>query len=331
MTEQPTLPAGVAKRFVADLQVGERLRGETFLLSRCDLRSRPQRDPYLVLELSDKSGRISARMWEGAAAAAQRVSLGDYVAVDGVVDTWQSAAQVKVDRMKPADADAVDPADYLPTCSGDRDAMYAELLEIVATVENDHLQRLLQAVFTDPEISERFRRAPGGVRLHHAYVGGLLEHTLSVARLACRVGDHYTSLGRDLLVAGACLHDLGKIWELSYDRAFEYTDEGRLVGHLLLETHWISKLIDSMDDFPAALRSHVMHLLASHHGLHEHGAPVVPATPEALALHYLDDLDSKMAAMETAIGEAQATGASAAYSPSLGRRVLGRRWDEVED
>ncbi|MFQ5743051.1 MAG: 3'-5' exoribonuclease YhaM family protein [Acidobacteriota bacterium] len=330
MSRQPTLPANIAKRYVAELAVGEQVRS-IFLLNRCDVRTTQRGVPYLALELSDKSGHIPGRLWNGAERAAKQVRAGQYVLVDGVVDTWQSSAQLKVERLEPVETSGIDPSDFLPAAAGEADAMYRELLELVATVRNEHLSSLLQAVFGDPEISARFRRAPGGVKLHHAYLGGLLEHTLSVVKLACKVAEHYTTLDRDLLVAGACLHDLGKIWELSYERAFDYTEEGRLVGHLLLETDRVSNLIDRLDEFPASLKSHLLHLLASHHGIQEHGAPVLPVTPEALALHYLDDLDSKMAAMESAISSARATGASSAYSPSLGRRILRRRWDQEED
>jgi 3'-5' exoribonuclease len=326
MSQQQILPAGNNKRFVADLTVGERVRS-IFLLTRCDVRTRQSGDSYLVLELSDKSGRIGGRMWDNAEATVASVTAGDYVWVEAVVDTWQSTAQLKVDQMRPADED-VDPRDFLPASAVDPEEMYVELLDLVGTVTNPHLRSLLDNTFADPEIKQRLQRAPAGIKLHHAYVGGLLEHTLSVVRLADKVASHYDFLDRDLLLAGAFLHDLGKIWELSYDQSFDYTDEGRLVGHLLLETAWLSKRIDEIEGFPPSLASHFLHLLASHHGLHEHGAPVAPVRPEALALHYVDDLDSKMSAINKAIAEATASGDAAAYSPSLGRRIVRRAWDD---
>ena len=329
MPLQPTLPTSDSKRFVADLVVGERVRS-TFLLTRCDVRTRQSGDSYLVLEISDKTGRIGGRMWDNAEQTVAQVSAGDYVWVEGVVDTWQSNAQVKVDLMRPADED-VDPRDFLPASTVDPEVMHAELLALVGTVKNPHLRSLLDRTFSNPEISRRFQRAPAGIKLHHAYVGGLLEHTLSVVRLADNVASHYDFLDRDLLLAGAFLHDLGKIWELSYDQAFDYTDEGRLVGHLLMETEWLSKRIDEIEGFPPSLHNHFMHLLASHHGLQEHGAPVTPVRPEALALHYVDDLDSKMASINVAIAEATASGEAAAYSPSLGRRIVRRGWDADDD
>jgi 3'-5' exoribonuclease len=326
MPQQPTLPTGNNKRFVVDLTVGERVRS-TFLLTRCDVRTRQSGDSYLVLELSDKSGRIGGRMWDNAEATVAKVSAGDYVWVEGVVDTWQSNAQIKVDQMLPAD-EGVDPRDFLPASAVDPEEMYAELLDLVGTVTNPHLHSLLEKTFSDPDIAQRFQRSPAGIKLHHAYVGGLLEHTLSVVKLADKVASHYDFLDRDLLLAGAFLHDLGKVWELSYDQSFDYTDEGRLVGHLLMETEWLSKRIDEIDGFPPSLATHFKHLLASHHGLHEHGAPVTPVRPEALVLHYVDDLDSKMSAVNTAIAEATASGDAAAYSPSLGRRIVRRAWDD---
>jgi len=328
---QPVLPGSSGdKRFVADLGIGERVDTD-FLLRRCDVRTRQSGDAYLALEFSDKSGRVPGRMWDNAKAAAQAVSEGDYVRVVGIVETWQAKPQIKVDRLVPADADKVDPADFLPASQRDVDEMYDELLGVIDSVGNEHLLALLQATFSDPRVAAMFRCAPGGVMLHHAYVGGLLEHTLSVVNLAARLADHYATVDRDLLITGACLHDLGKIWELAYEQSFAYTEEGRLVGHLLLESTWLARRMDEIEGFPAPLRHHVLHLLASHHGLVEHGAPVQPVTREALVLHYADDLDSKMGAMDIAIAEAEATGADAAYSRSLGRKILRRRWNEVEE
>ena len=328
--EQPVLPTSAAKRFVSELGVGERV-DTNFLMRRCDLRTGRTGQAYLALEFADKSGYISARMWDNAAAASRAITEGDFVRVVGVVETYQGTPQLKVERLAPADPRHVDPGDYMPASKRDLDEMYAELQEVVEAIENPHLRQLLRAAFSDPEVASRFRRAPGGVRLHHAWIGGLLEHTLSVVGLARRAAEHYPSLDRDLLIAGACLHDLGKIWELSYEQSFDYTEEGQLVGHLLLETGWLGRLIDELDRFPPPLRSHLMHLLASHHGTKEHGAAMEPATREALVLHYLDDLDSKMAAVEAAIAAAEATGATTAYSRSLGRRVVRRRWDEVDE
>lgn len=333
--EQPLLPDSGSsgdsdrRRFVVDLEVGERVEAP-FLLTRCDLRT-GRNGPYLVLELADRSGRIEGRMWDGAEPAIKRVDAGDYVWVEASVDTWRSEPQLKVESLRPADSSTLDLADFLPAAERGADEMYAELEAIVTGIDNPHLRELLEAVLERPEIAEGLRRAPGGVKLHHAYLGGLLEHTLSVVGLARRLADHYDDLDGDLLVAGAVLHDLGKIWELRYDTAFDYTEDGRLVGHLLMEVKWLDKLIDERPDFPAGLRRHLLHLLAGHHGRHEHGAPVLPATPEALALHYLDDLDSKLAAMESARDEAEELDADVAWSPSLGRRVVRRRWDEDEE
>lgn len=330
MAEQRPLPAEAARTPVVELAPGERVRG-SFLLTRCDLRTTRNGDPYLDLELSDASGRIPGRMWENAAAVARQVGAGDHVLVEGAVETWKSAPQVKVDEMRPARPGEIDPADFLPSSQRDPSKMYEELLERASSVGNDHLRRLLLNVFNDAEVARRFRRAPGGTKLHHAYVGGLLEHTLSVVRLAGRVADHYPDLDRDLLLAGAFLHDLGKIWELTYETAFDYSEEGRLVGHLMLETAWLSKAMDRIDGFPEGLRNHLLHLLVSHHGKQEHGAPLEPGTPEALALHYIDDMDSKMAAIESAIADARTSGSVTAWSQSLRRRVFADRWDEGED
>ncbi len=327
---QPDLHGSSDKRFVAELRAGEQV-DTNFLLQRCDLRTRKNGEPYLALEFSDKSGRVSGCMWDNAEAAAKAVGEGEYVRVVGAIETWQAQPQIKVDRLEPADTGHIDPADYLPASRRDVDEMYDELLAIVDSVGNEHLRQLLDTTFGDSQVAAMFRRAPGGVMLHHAYVGGLLEHTLSVVNLAIRLAEHYPSLDRDLLITGACLHDLGKIWELAYDQSFQYTLEGRLVGHLLLESNWLARCMDDIEGFPVPLRHHVLHLLASHHGLFEHGAPVQPVTREALVLHYVDDLDSKMGAMDIAMAEAEAAGADTAYSRSLGRKVIRRRWNEVKE
>ena len=162
---QPALPGAAAKRYVAELAIGERV-DTTFLLRRCDLRTRQSGDPYLALQFSDKSGTVSARMWDGAEAAARAVKEGDYVRVGGAVETWQSQPQIKVDRLEPAETDSIDPADFLPTSERDIGEMYDELLAVVDSVRNEHLQALLRATFGDPQVAALFRRAPGGVMLH---------------------------------------------------------------------------------------------------------------------------------------------------------------------
>lgn len=327
---QQVLPDRGSKRFVAELEVGERIDTD-FLLQRCELRTGRTGNAYLAVVFSDKSGRINGRMWENAEETVRGVKEGDYVRVLGVVETYQSRRQIKIDGIEPADRDGIDPSDYLPASQRDVAEMYAELIGIIEGVENPHLKALLEATFGDDRIAARFRRAPGGVMLHHAYVGGLLEHTLSVVHLARRIAGHYADVDRDLLITGACLHDLGKIWELAYERAFEYTEEGRLVGHIVMEASWIGRRMDEIEGFPQRLRLHVLHLLASHHGIFEHGAPVQPATREALVLHYIDDLDSKMGAIDVAIAEAESSGADTAYSRSLNRRILRRGWNDEED
>lgn len=327
---QQVLPDSGSKRFVADLGIGERVETD-FLLQRCELRTTRTGSYYLAVVFSDRSGRINGRMWDNAEDAAKAVAEGSHVRVVGMVETYQSRPQIKVESLEPASG-AIDPADYLPATRHDVEAMYDELLGVIASVGNPHLKALLQATFGDDEVATLFRRAPGGVLLHHAYVGGLLEHTLSVVHLARRVAEHYATVDRDLLITGACLHDLGKIWELAYEQAFEYTEEGRLVGHIVMAGNWLARRMDAIEGFPPRLRNHVLHLLASHHGVFEHGAPVQPATREALALHYIDDLDSKMGAIAAAIAEAEASGTETAYSRSLNRRIMRRSWnDEVDE
>ncbi|MEC8944245.1 MAG: HD domain-containing protein [Acidobacteriota bacterium] len=330
---EPALANVTAKRrYVADLETGESVDA-VFLLSEHHPGKTKNDDPYLRTKFSDKSGTIAGIMWadSGAEAAASNTKEGDHVRVVGIVDDYQSKLQIKVTLLERVNSDSIDPGVFLPATECDVDEMCDAFLGIIGSIQNTYLRTLLQSTFEEPEVARLFRRAPAGIKLHHAYVGGLLEHTLSVATLANLLADHYDSVDRDLLVAGACLHDLGKIWELAYDKAFKYTEEGRLVGHLILESNWLAQRMDEIEGFPGPLRSHVLHLLASHHGRLEHGAPVQPATREALVLHYIDDLEAKMGAMNIAIGEAEANNDDAAYSRSLGRWVVKRRWNEVEE
>jgi 3'-5' exoribonuclease len=189
-------------------------------------------------------------------------------------------------------------------------------------VGNPWLRQLLGSVVQDPEIVPRLKRAPAAKVMHHAFYGGLLEHVLSLCNLCRVVLNHYPEADADLLLTGAVLHDVGKLKELSYERSLGYTDEGQLLGHILIEYEFVAKKIDAMDGFPSTLKTLVLHMLASHHGQYEFGSPKLPMFREALMLHYLDDLDSKMAAVRSALDTDQGEGNWTAFSGALERRLL---------
>src|SRR3989442_11731962 len=228
-----------------------------------------------------------------------------------------------VDRLRRGEPGEVDPADSFPHTTQDVEQLYAQLREHVASIGNTWLLRLLSSVVEDPEIVPKLKRAPAAKTMHHAYLGGLLEHIVSLCGLCRAVAAHYPETDTDLLLAGAVLHDIGKINELSYERSINYTTEGHLLGHIILELELTARKMDAIEGFPLELKRLVQHLLISHHGQYEFGSPKLPMFPEALMLHYLDDLDSKMEGMRAHFERGtEANGAWSGYNASLGRPLL---------
>jgi 3'-5' exoribonuclease len=227
--------------------------------------------------------------------------------------------------VRPCQEHEIDLTQYFPTTKYCVEMMFAELMEIVRGFDNQYLRRLLENIFADEATVRKFKRAPAAKSMHHPYLGGLLEHTLSLLKLCRKVGGHYEGIDLDLLQTGAILHDFGKIDELSYERGTNYTNEGQMIGHLAMETIMVSEQIKAIPGFPDDLRRHVLHLLLSHHGKLEHGSPKLPVTPEALMLAYLDDLDSKVEAMQRLINEPHATGDWTRVTPMFERPIYRRR------
>ncbi len=269
---------------------------DIFLVTQKSLALSRNSQPYLRLTLSDRTGSVEARVWEGAQALDQEFQRGDMVRVQGRVTFYQGTPQINVDRLValgPKDLSSVSWSDFLPTTQHDREGMWSELLEILGTMENDYLTSLVGAFASDGEFREAFLNAPAAKGIHHVYLGGLLEHTLSVARLAKVLAGFYP-LNRDILLAGAFLHDIGKVRELTYRAGFDYSDEGRLLGHIVLGLEMLREKAAQISGFPQALLLHLEHLVLSHHGENEWGSPKKPKTLEAFALHALDNLDAKL-------------------------------------
>jgi 3'-5' exoribonuclease len=252
--------------------------------------------PYLRLQLMNRTGSIEAVLWDGAEAAHDLLcrSPQPVVEIKGVVVLYQQERRIRLHKIYPVPDGTADMGDFLPVSPRDPEEMEAELHGTIRKVGNPFLRRLLGTIFRDPEIWESFRNAPAAKMMHHAYRGGLLEHTLSLAELVLLVRKHYPFLDSDLLLAGALLHDLGKAWELRSDVGFEYSDEGKLLGHILLGVNIIEKKIDDLPEFPPSLATNLKHLVISHHGEMEFGSPKRPMTLEALCLHALDNLDAKL-------------------------------------
>lgn len=253
---------------------------------------------YLTLKLLDRSGEIEARVWDRADDLAKLFEKSDYVRVRGQATLYQGKLQLRVHDVLRIQETEVSADDFLPKSPYDPELMTEELTAILRGIKNPYLLALAEAFFADAEFMDLFKRAPAGKSVHHAYLGGLLEHTLSLLKLILRVVENYRDIDVDLLLIGGFLHDMGKIYEFSFDRAVEYTDKGQLLGHLVMEVEKVSEKIRAIPDFPEELATLVKHMLVSHHGAYEFGSPKLPQTVEALILHYLDDLDGKIQSIQ---------------------------------
>ncbi len=307
--------------YVADLEADQSIT-TFFLVWEKEVRATREGKPYLRLELGDRTGTIEARMWEDFQQIAESIARDDFVKVQARVEIYKNRPQLALERLRRAQPNEVDSADYFPHTSEDVEKLYAQLREFAASVGNPWLKRLLASVIEDPEISPQLKRAPAAKTMHHAYLGGLLEHIVSLCGLCCVVAARYPEVDLDLLLTGAILHDVGKIAELSYERAFGYSVEGQLLGHIILEIEIVAKKIDAIAGFPRELKACVLHLLVSHHGRHEFGSPKVPMFREAILLHYLDDLDSKMASIRATFATDKSEGEWTGWSAALERRLL---------
>jgi 3'-5' exoribonuclease len=298
-----------------------------FLVQSKETRSTREGKPYLALRLSDRTGIVEARLWEGIDEVEQQFERNDVVKVEGAVESYRGKTQLKIRRLRRALDTEVTVADYLPETSQDVEALYAELLAVARGVENVHLRALLLAVLEDEELAPLLKQAPASKTLHHAYRGGLLEHIVSLCRLCRLAAQNYPEVDLDLLLTGAILHDIGKIHELSYERALDYTTVGNLVGHIAIGLELVGRKMEAVAGFPSELRVLVQHLVLSHHGRLEFGSPVTPRFREAVLLHYLDDVDSKMEAMRSSLAAADAAdreGDWTDWNRSLERYLLRR-------
>ena len=281
--------------FIADLA---KFENDTvtayFTASVKSLRDKKDGGKYLALVLKDRTGEMEARMWDNAAEASPEFEQGDVVKLKAQVCRYQERLQMKVERIRAALDGEYDPADFLPATTKDIDALWAELNGYVNSSRDPHLKELLRAFLDDPEIAAGFRQAPAAKAMHHAWLGGLLEHVVSLMGVCELAAMHYPEVHRDLLMTGALLHDIGKLHELVWKKSFDYTIEGQLLGHITIGYGMIEKKLETLKDFPPRLRVLVEHMVLSHHGRYEYGSPKLPMIPEAILLHYLDDMDAKM-------------------------------------
>ena len=313
--------------FVRELKPDE-ISTAIFLVSTKEVRQKRTGEPYLSLVLSDRTGEIDSKMWDNVAEIIDTFDRDDFVKVKGLMQLYNNRPQFTIHRLRRVEDHEVDFRDFFPASRQNADAMWKELREIVGTVRNSHLRGLLNAFLDDPEVATRYQVAPAAKHIHHAFRGGLLEHVLSLMKLATVVAAHYCAIEPgavdvDLLYAGIVLHDIGKIYELTYDRGFGYSAEGQLLGHIAIGVRMIEEKLRAFPDFPGELRNVVEHMVLSHHGQLEFGSPKTPMFPEALLLHYIDDMDSKMENMRALIErDPQSVGYFTAYSSALERVAL---------
>jgi 3'-5' exoribonuclease len=278
--------------FVVDIKDSDQVRGQ-YLVKSKRMGSTKKGDPFLSLTLSDRSGEIEARVWERASALSSLFSEGDILEVEGAAGSYRGEIQLTLSDLK-AVKELRDPTLFIEATKQDITKMMLSLREVLRKIESPQIKSLIERFLNDPSFVQFFKRAAAAKNFHHNTLGGLLEHTLSVCRLALLVAEHYPELNRDLLLAGAFLHDIGKVKELGAGTSIDYTDEGRLIGHLSLGISMVDEKLAAMEGFPTDIALRLKHLILSHHGEYEFGSPKKPAFLEAFALHLIDDLDAKM-------------------------------------
>ena len=318
----------MSRRFVNQLANGDSI-DDVFLVADKQLRANRQGNLYLHMELRDRTGSVGARLWNASEGLARTFEPGDYLQARGKVQLFQGALQVILAHIEPADSSGISPEDFLPQASQNVAKLTARLRELLKTISEPHLRALVDCFLIDDEFLRKFTTAPAGVRNHHAYQAGLLDHVVTLLTIADRIADLYApDLDRDLLMTGIFLHDIGKVDELSYDRAFGYTDEGQLVGHLVMGVEMLRDKVEQARDlmgepFPPELLLRLKHMILSHHGTLEFGSPKLPMTPEAIALHHLDNLDAKLHAVTREIRDDPCKETSwTPFQQSLGRRIF---------
>ena len=295
----------------------------TFVVVSKQIKPKKTGDPYIALTLGDRSGQIEAKMWDNVEEVLDAFEQEDFLKIKGLVNKYKNRFQLTIHKLRKLGDSEIEFADYLPKTTKNIDELWYTLAEFIASIQNPYLKALVQAFMADPEIAAAYRNAPAAKTLHHAYIGGLLDHVVSLCRSCDLLSRNYPQVNRDLLLTGVFLHDIGKIHELTYNRAFSYTTRGQLLGHMVIELEMLQAKVALVPGFPDQLKTLLEHLIISHHGQYEFGSPKLPMFPEALMLHYLDDLDSKMEAMRAQFErEADLDNPWTSYNPSLGRPLL---------
>ncbi len=317
----------MSRRFVSQLAHQETI-DQIFLASEKQLRPNRNGNLYLQLDLSDRSGSIGARMWNASENDYRGFENGDYVRVEGCTQLFQGTIQLIANNIRKVSPSEVDPDDFMILDSKEIDQYVVKLGSMLRKIRDPYLLNLAECFLMDDEFMRKFSRAPAGVKNHHAYIGGLLEHVVSLMEVALAVAPLYPSINTDLLLMGAFLHDMGKIDELTYERDFAYSDEGQLIGHLVMAIGILDRKLKEVErlsgePMPDELALRLKHMIVSHHGQYEYGSPKLPMTLEAVALHHLDNLDAKVHSFEQLMrDDPNIESGWTNYHQSLGRKLF---------
>ncbi|QDU25917.1 3'-5' exoribonuclease YhaM [Anatilimnocola aggregata] len=295
------------RRFINQLAERDQIN-EVFLIADKQLRANRQGNLYLQLRLADKSGQLTGMLWNATEATANLIESGQYARIHGTMQLYNNQLQMIVTKVERVPSEQIDEADFATLQTADVDRLAKRLVEMLREVRNVHLRSLAESFLVDEAFMTKFTTAPAGVKNHHAFRGGLLEHVVSLMELCSSVAPHYAELDPDLLRMGAFLHDAGKIDELTYEKELGYSDEGQLIGHVVMAVGMVAeKSLEaaklSGEAFPRELLLRLQHMIVSHHGEYAFGSPKLPMTLEAMALHYLDNLDAKMHAVKQLLQE----------------------------
>jgi 3'-5' exoribonuclease len=315
------------RKFISQLNGGTTI-DDIFLVQNKELRTTKNGSLYIQAQLSDRTGTIDARMWDAGKPFFESLGNDTFLKVKGRTEIYQNKIQLIMKSISKTNQEDIKLEDYLPSTEKDVNEMFSELKQIAGSIKQPYLLKLLKLFFSDKDFCRDFCSAPAAVQYHHAFLGGVLEHTLSVAKLGEKIAPLYPDLNKDLLICGIILHDIGKISELSYEKNFQYSDEGQLVGHLISGVLMVEEKAKQIDGFPKTLLDLLRHLILSHHGEYEWGSPKLPMTVEALALHYLDNIDAKIHAFNKAItNDKDSSNNWTGYNKMFDRRLFKKSQD----
>jgi len=311
-------------RYISSLSAGSRVE-DVFVITEKNLSQKKNGENYLSFVFADKSGDMKGVAWDNVEQIGKTAETGDFVRVIGTVSEYRGSLQMSVKELVLCQKESVDPADFLPVTQWNRESMFEHLKKTVnECIRDESVRKLLNAFWEDEDFVQKFKTAPAAKKMHHAYIGGLLEHTLSMTMLAKKIAEHYRRYSRvnlDILLAGVILHDIGKIREFAYEYSIDYSDEGKLLAHIVIGCGMVDEKIRQIPDFPKETAMLIKHMIVSHHGSREFGSPEPPRMIEAVLLNYIDDIDAKMNGLREFIAKENPANAWTSYNSMLGRHL----------